>query len=263
VVDRDPEAGLPAAERVVIHLERVQLPAGLRALAYRDQSGNLVIFVSDELDAKAQRAAILEAIRASRRAGWRKTGLLPAGIGLALAVRALLGQVRHAISAQPVAWAAAATATVVGAAAAGVFIASSPHPRAPSAAGQPGTPSVTQPTGQQPREHGSHRRTGPPVAVAHVSPAPGQPATSGQPTPAPAGPSPTTQPGPRPSPSTTTTQPGPSPAPTPAPTPAPKPSPSSPPAPSPSPSPTGSPGTCIVLLGITVCLPPLLISLRV
>jgi hypothetical protein len=252
VVDRDPEAGLPAAERVVIHLERVHLPAGLRALAYRDRSGDLVIFVSDELDAKTQRAAILEAIRASRRAGWRKTGLLPVGIGLALAVRALLGQVRHAISAQPVAWAAAATATVVGAAAAGVFIASSPHPRAPSAAGQPGAPNVTQPTSQQPGGHVAHHRTGPPVAVARVSPGPGQPATSGSPTPAPTGPSPSTQPGPRPSPSSTTTQPGPAPSPTPAPTPTPKPSPS--PAPSPSPSPTGSPETCIVLLGITVCL---------
>lgn len=244
----------------MIHLERVQLPAGLRALAYRDRSGNLVIFVSDELDAKAQRAAIMEAIRASRRAGWRKAGLLPVGIGVALAVRALLGQVRHAISAQPVAWAAAATATVVGAAAAGVFIASSPHPHAPSAAGQPGAPSVTQPTSQQAGGPGPHRRTGPPVAVARVSPGPGQPATSGQPTPAPTGPSPTTQPpGPRPSP--TSTQPGPSPTPAPTPTSSPPPGPS--PSPAPSPSPTGSPETCIVLLGITVCLPSLRISLGV
>jgi hypothetical protein len=243
----------------VIHLERVQLPAGLRALAYRDRSGNLVIFVSEELDAKAQRAAIMEAIRASRRAGWRKTGLLPAGIGLTLALRALLGQARQAISAQPVAWAAAATATVVGAAAAGIFIASAPHAHAPSAAGQPGGPTATQPASQPPGGHGSHRRTGPPVAVARVSPGPGQPVTSGRPTPAPTGgPSPASSP-PGPQPSPTRTQPGPSPSPTPAPTP----TSSRPPGPSPSPSPTGSPGTCIVLLGITVCLPPVLISLNV
>jgi hypothetical protein len=258
VVVRDQEAGVPAAERVVIHLERVQLPAGLRALAYRDRAGNLVIFVSEELDAKSQRAAIMAAIRASRRAGWRKTGLLPVGIGVVLAVRALLGQARRAISARPVAWAAAATATVVGAAALGVFITSAPHPHGPSAAGQPGGPSAVQPAGQRPGGHGSHHS--PPVAVARISPAPGRPATSGQPTPAPTGSqSPTTTaPGPQPSP--TTAPPGPSPSPTPAPTPT---TTSPAPQPSPSPSPTGSPGTCIVLLGITVCVPPLLISLRV
>jgi hypothetical protein len=243
----------------MIHLERVWLPAGLRALAYRDRSGNLVIFVSEELDAKAQRAAIIEAMRASRRAGWRKTGLLPVGVGLALAVRALLGQVRHAISAQPVAWAAAATATVVGTAAAGIFIASAPHPHTPSAAGQPGAPTVTQPASQQPGGHEPHR-TGPPVAVARVSPGPGQPATSGRPTPAPTGGrTPTTSP-PGPGPSPSRTQPGPSPSPNPAPTPTSSPPPRPSPSPSPSPSPTGSPGTCIVLLGVTVCLPHLLIS---
>jgi hypothetical protein len=41
----------------VIHLERVDLPDGLRALAFRDRNGNLVIFVSAGLDAKQQRAA--------------------------------------------------------------------------------------------------------------------------------------------------------------------------------------------------------------
>ena len=36
----------------MIHLERVRLPDGLKALAYRDQTGNLVIYVSEGLDAK-------------------------------------------------------------------------------------------------------------------------------------------------------------------------------------------------------------------
>jgi hypothetical protein len=238
----------------VIHVERVGLPDGLRALAYRDRRGNLVVYVSDGLDAKGQRAAIMEAIRASRRAGWQKPGLLPVGVGVLVTVRALLGRVGHTIGVRPAAWGAAATATALGASAAGVFITSAPQPHRPLAAGRPpgpGTALPSQPSGQQPGGPAAHRRQGHPVAVASVSPGPGQPASSGKPRPAP------TPPGSPP--------PGPAPAPSPAPSPSPtstQPAPA--PSPSPAPSPTaGTPGICVVVLGIKVCLPPVSVSLKV
>ncbi|HEX4657015.1 MAG TPA: hypothetical protein VH307_06500 [Streptosporangiaceae bacterium] len=246
----------------MIHLERVRLPDGLRALAYRDRNGNLVIYVSEGLDAKAQRAAVMEAIRASRRAGWRKTGLLPVGIAMALGIRALLQRAGRTVGARPVAWGAAATATAVGATAAGIFIASAPHPHGPSAAMRPGEPSTVQPSGQQAGGRTPHPRQAHPVAVARLSPGPGQPAASGQPSPAstsPGRPSPTI-PAPGPEPSPTQPAPGPSPSPT---GPAPGPSPS--PSPAPSPSPTGGPppGICVIVLGIKVCLPHVSVSLKV
>jgi hypothetical protein len=232
----------------VIHLERVDLPDGLRALAFRDRNGNLVIFVSAGLDARQQRTAVMEAIRASRRAGWRRTGLLPVGIGLALGIRALLGRVGRMVATRPVAWGAATTATVVGASAAGIFIASAPRPHAPSAAAPPAGPSAVQPSGQQPAGRAPHRRQAHPVSVARLSPRPGQPAASGSPTPAPASPG-------GPSPTTPAPSPGPSPSPPP-PRPSPSPSPSSP-------SPSGSPpGLCVVVLGITVCLPQVSVALN-
>jgi hypothetical protein len=61
----------------VIRIERVALPAGLRAIAQRENDGILVIYVSDGLDAQRQRAAVMAAVRASRRAGWR--GAVPVG----------------------------------------------------------------------------------------------------------------------------------------------------------------------------------------
>ncbi len=233
----------------MIHVERVELPDGLRALAYRDRLGNLVVYVSDGLDAKGQRAAIMEAIRASRRAGWRKPGLLPVGVGVLVTVRALLGRVGPTIGARPAAWGAAATATALGASAAGIFITSAPQPHRSLAAGRPPGPGTAQPSGQQAGGHAPHRRQVHPVAVASVSPGPGQPASSGKPRPAPA-----------------PTPPG-SPPPAPAPSPAPSPSSTQPaptPSPSPSPSPTGgTPGICVIVLGIKVCLPPVSVSLKV
>jgi hypothetical protein len=183
----------------VIRLERVRLPDGLKALAYRDRNGNLVVYVSEVLDAKGQHAAIMAAIRASRRAGWRKTGLLPVGAALFLAMRALLGRVGRAIGARPVAWGAATTATVVGASAAGIFIASAPHPHGLSAARRPGGPSAVQPAqpAQLPGGHAPRRRQIHPVVVAHILP------PSGQPRPSPPAPAPSpapTQPTPVPAP---------------------------------------------------------------
>jgi hypothetical protein len=205
----------------VIRLERVRLPDGLRALAHRDRNGNLVIYVSDGLDAQGQRAAIMAAIRASRRAGWRKTGLLPVGAALFLAIRALLGRVVRAIGAHPAAWGAATTATVVAASAAGIFIASAPPPHGASAARRPGGPSTVQPvqpSAQPPGGHAPRRRVHP-VVVAHISPTPGQPrpapTSPGRPAPpSPPAPSPSPAPPPAPAPSPTPTEPTPAPVPT-------------------------------------------------
>jgi hypothetical protein len=76
----------------VIRVERVALPAGLRAVAQRDADGILVIYVSDQLDSQRQRAAVMEAVRASRRAGWRSA--LPVGAGITALGSARLVPVR-------------------------------------------------------------------------------------------------------------------------------------------------------------------------
>ena len=83
----------------MIRIERVALPAGLRAIAQRDTDGILVIYVSDVLDPLRQRAAVMEAVRASRRAGWR--GGVPAGVAAFGSVRLLLRRVAARIRAQP------------------------------------------------------------------------------------------------------------------------------------------------------------------
>jgi len=224
----------------VIRLERVSLPDGLRALAYRDPHGNLVIYVSAGLDASRQRAVVLAAIRATRRTGWRGA-LPPAGVALVLsAATTLLRQAGRALRFRPAAWGAAATATVVGTATAAVFVTAVPHHRAPAAGGRAQRPSAVAPAPGRPAPaHGGHRaRTG--LTGSDGAPGAEQPATTGKPRPAPAPAS-----GPLPS-----AAPSPSPSPAPA-------------QPSPSPSPTGSGGICVTLLGIGVCLPPAQVSVPV
>ena len=214
----------------MIHLERVALPQGLRAVAYRDKRGNMIIYVSETLDATRQRAAVVEAIRASRRTEWRRGGLPSAGIVLLLGIRTLLWRAAGAIKARPVAWGAAATTAVAGASAAGVFITAVPHhPSPPSASRQPG-PSAVQPiTPQgQPPGHATRR------AHARAAAAPSSSAGRGQAAAAERGrPVPTSSGG---------SSPTPAPAPSPSPT---------QPTPAPSPSPSG--GICLDVLGIRVC----------
>jgi hypothetical protein len=215
----------------VIHLERVPLPQGLRAVAYRDKRGNLVIYVSEMLDAARQRAAVVEAIRAARRNEWRRGGLPSAAIVLLLGIRTVLGRAAGALKARPVAWGTAATTAVLGASAAGVFISAVPH-HVPPQSRRP-EPSAVQPlTPQgQPPGHASHQ------AHARAASAPsrsagGQAAAAKRPQPTPtssAGASPTPTPAPSASPSPTPTQ------------------------PAPSPSPSG--GICVIVLGIRVCVP--------
>ena len=214
----------------MIHLERVALPAGLRALAYRDPGGYLVIYVSAALDPAGQRAAVLKAIRASRRTGLR-SWLPQAGIAVIVAARAALHRLAAVLRVHPAAWGAAATATVVGASAAGVLLTVPPHPRRPSASGGPAAPSTFVPL---PR-----RSPGPPAPAGHRAPA-GQAAASG------------TAGGPGQPASAGKARPVPSPTASPTPTPTPTPSPAQRLLPSP-----GSSGVCVTLLGVRACVPPL------
>ncbi len=215
----------------MIQLERVTLPEGLRALAYRDERGNLIVYVSKSLDARVQRAAVMEAIRATRRTGWR-AALPPVGVALVLAARVLMRGAASTVRVRPAAWGAAAGATVLSASAAAVFVTAVPHHGPAGPAQQPGPPPAGQnsPHGRQPAT-----RTGSdpiqPVAATGGSPGAGHAAST------------------RKSGKTTTSS---------APGSAASPAPASP-APAPSPLPTPSPTpTCIInLLGIKVCTPAL------
>jgi hypothetical protein len=144
----------------VIRIERVDLPAGLRAIAQRDRDGILVIYVAEGLDARRQRAAVMEAVRASRRAGWR--GAVPAGVAAFGAVRLLVRRVAARFRTQPVAaagWAGGAAA-VIAAGVVGVValsMAAGPHRPATAFGSRPG------------------------VSVSGSAPAGGRPDPSGQP----------------------------------------------------------------------------------
>ena len=221
----------------MIHLERVTLPPGLSALAHRDQHGNLLIYVSDVLDASRQRAAVVAAIRATRRTSWR-AALPPVGAALLVGTRTAFRRAATALQVRPVTWGAAATATVAGAATAGVMLTTPPGHHAPAAAGLPTTaPSAAAPVPQQSQPPGRPaHRSRPRLVASNGAPAPQESSTPGRSRPSPA------------------VGGGPSPAPSPAPAPAPSTS-AAPPAPAPSPSPTGGSGVCVTLLGLKVCVP--------
>jgi hypothetical protein len=236
----------------VIQLERVTLPRGLSALAHRDPDGNLVIFVSTTLDAPRQRAAVMEAIRATRRGTWR-AGLPPVGLALVLGIKTAFRRVASAVRVRPMAWGAAATATAAGVATVGALIVTAPHPqRLPTAAGpQPGPsaaaplPQASRPPPAHPGHHGrSGQGAGTHVVSSGGSPGAGQPSAPGKPAPTSGGggsaPSPTPNPQPQPSTGPTPTE----------------------PAPSPSPSPTGGSGLCVTLLGLKACLPPVTVKVK-
>ena len=209
----------------MIHLERVILPPGLRAVAYRDGRGNLVIYVSETLDAACQRTAVVEAIRAARRTRWRAA--LPSAIAVLLGIRAIAARAFGVVKLRPLAWGATATTVVLGATAAGVFVTAVPHHHAPSASGGRAQPSSVRPTtpGAQPT-HAGRQGTVEPVAT-RKSPSSGHAASTGKPSPA-----------------TSATGSGS--------TSAPSPTPAASPEPSPSPSPSL---LCVILLGENVCVP--------
>jgi hypothetical protein len=234
----------------MIRIERVILPNGLRAIARRDENGDLVIYVSNALDAGRQRTAVMEAVRASKRAGWRAG--LPLGVALLAALRLWLGRAATAIHARPAAWAASAVTVTAGVAAVGALLLAPPHSRSPAASGRPPAAASLSPPHQQ-GEPGQHRRRVQPAA-ARPARSPGLPDSltqAGQSSPMPGQPHRTAPvPG-------RTASPAPSQPPS---APVPSASPSSPPSPEPSPSPSpsptgGKPGTCVILLGVRVCVP--------
>ncbi len=53
----------------MIRIERVSMPEGLRAIAHRNRRGDLIIYVSDALEAECARAAVQQVIRAARTRG--------------------------------------------------------------------------------------------------------------------------------------------------------------------------------------------------
>jgi hypothetical protein len=244
----------------MIRIERVQLPPGLRAVARRDADGHLVVYVSAELDSRQQRAAVLEAVRASRRAGWRAA--LPLWIGVAAGLRFWLRRLQSAISTQPATFATGVGVIVAGAVVAGLLL-GTPGSHSPLASG--GLPG-SSPTGQvsqgQPSGHNGHgRRHVRPISAVppgpgsggprpgssspgpgHSSPAPGRSHTSAPSSSPPPGHSST----PSPTPSRSS-----APSPTPTPTPTIKPTPT--PTPKPSPKPSKS-KHCVIILGIKVCI---------
>jgi hypothetical protein len=226
----------------MIHIERVELPEGIRAFAHRD-NGGLVVCVSPDLSARERLAAIRQALRAAPAAGWRAPRspvLFPALLGSFGLHRAPEGRwtYRMAVASVVVLVAVLVGATVL----TGVSLHIGGNPRQDAVA--PGQPLLTGP--------------GPAPSQARDSHAPG---SSSQPTSgtSPRGSAPSS--GPAPTPAKTTTSPG-GPAPvtsgSPAPvTTTPAPQPSSNPTPQPSPSPSkqsGGSGSCVDVLGVTICL---------
>jgi hypothetical protein len=219
----------------VIRVTHVSLPTGLSALARRGPGGDLLVYVSQALTPDRQREAVRAALRAARGAGWR--GLLPApSLALLAFGAALLRRAAGALRAHAVAWGTAAT--VLAASAATVYLTLAPHHHGqPPGADRPGGPGSGLVTGAgHPPGAGraaSHAR--------HTSRSP-QPGAGGR-----------SGPAPRPVVSVTVS-PRPSTAPSPAPSTSPSPQPSSSASPSPRPK-----RHCIInLLGIRICLSPLL-----
>jgi hypothetical protein len=227
----------------MIHVKRGRLPAGARAVALRED-GRIVVYVSEELSARQRLAAIREALRAAPAAGWRPEHspvLLPA-LALCAGLRqAPEGRWSYRMMVAALAGAAllitATTLTTISVQHGGVY--------QPAAAG-PGRPPLT---GAGPATSQS--------ATGRGTSAGRQPGNGSSPA----------QPGTAPKPGKTTTTSAGGPAPqasgTPAPVPtsvstsSPSPQPSQAAAPSPSPSPahqSGGSGSCVDVLGITLCL---------
>jgi len=236
MVGGDPPPGGTAEGNLVIRLERVSMPDGLRAVARRDPHGDLIIYISDTLDAESARAAVQGVIRASRRARWR-AGLPPVGVALLVALRQVLRGGAGTLRAQRAAWATAATALAASGGVAAVFLTPAPHHHVAAA---PVRPHVRMAPGHHsPAAAGSHPAQAQPAAATPSGSSPG-PASSAPASPAP-GRSPARPPSPSPSPSSS-------------------PSPSlQPPSPSPSPSPSD---TCVPILVIRACVSAASLSAR-
>ncbi len=221
----------------MIRIRHLNLPAGLSALVRRSPDGDLEIFISDALEPLRQRAAIRVALRSTRQAGWR-AGLLPVPLVLLLAAgRSGLRAAANALRVHALASAAAATLAVASAAA---LIIALPHHHPPLIAGKlPGAGHVHAPAPagsasiSPPRSHAARRApsTGhlqpavTPAAVPSAAASPGRMPTIAAPS---ASPLPTISGGTSSSPARAA-----SPAP---------------------PKPTTGGTTCLVLLGLRICL---------
>src|ERR1700728_2568756 len=226
----------------MIRIKRGRLPAGAQAVAMRE-NGRIVVHVSENLSGRQRLAAVREALRVAPAAGWRPSRspvLLPA-----LALSAGLRQVPEGRWSYRIAVAAVAGAalliTATSLATISVDHGGVHQPPAAGAGRSPLTgagPMTSQSaTG---RDHGQGSDPG------------GQPGTAPKP-----GKTTTTSSGGGASPPAPQASGSPAPVSTSAPTSGTSPQPSQAPSPSPSPTPakqSGGSGSCVVVLGITVCL---------
>jgi hypothetical protein len=216
-------------------IERTALPDGLRAVLHWGQNRRRIIYVSATLDAKGQRAAVIAALRASHHARWWTRLVVPLAMLLA-GIRVRLGHVPPRSMAR-LAWAVAAVGVAVvvwafvaaaplhdGASATRVPMSAAARPQPPlGEQDAPGTPGGRHP-GQSPWD--------PTSALSASRPSHQHPPAARSP-----GSTPSTSPSSVP------------------PTSSPPSSSSPPPTPPPSssPPPTPRPGTCVVILGVRVC----------
>jgi hypothetical protein len=228
----------------MIRIDHLALPPGLDAIARRTGRGELYVVISDALDPGRQRAAVRAAVRAARRHAW-EFGMLPLPLAAAPALRGAVRQAIHFLRAHgAVSAVAGSLAAGSVAATAAVFIVAAP-PHGNPAALTPNAPGYTQSSGG----HSRH----PAAGTRHGTSAPGQHGgTSGRVITVATPKNPKPRPRPEPNPSASSTSP---------------PVKSSPPttstgttSPSPTPSPTstspssGGKGTCVIILGVEVCL---------
>jgi hypothetical protein len=230
----------------MIHIETVELPEGIRAIAHRDD-GAVVVCVSPDLSARERLTAIRQALRAAPAAGWRAPRspiLFPALLGSAGLKRAPEGRwtYRTAVAAVVVLVALLVSATVL----TGVSVHIGGKPQQDAAA--PGQPLLTGPGPAPSQARDSHAPGSSRQPAAGTTPGGSAPGTVPKP-----GKTTTTSSGGGPAPAASG-----SPSPGPAPT-TPAPQPSTNPAPTPSPSPTkqsggsGGSGSCVDVLGVTLC----------
>jgi hypothetical protein len=229
----------------MIHVERGRLPAGAQAVALR-QDGRIVVYVSRDLSARKRAAAIREALRAAPAAGWRPARspvLLPA-----LAMSAGLRRVPESRWGYRTAAVAVAGAALL-ITAASVSTVSVDHggvrqPAAAVGAGQPplagAGPATSQSATGTARAGGRQPGNGSSPAQPGAAPRPGKTTTTSA-----GGPAPQATGTPAPVPTSTS-----SPWPQPSQAPSPSPSPSSSPSPA---QQSGGSGSCVDVLGVTVC----------
>jgi hypothetical protein len=233
---------------VLIRVYHVTLPTGLDVVAHRVASGELYIVVSDQLAPGEQRAAVRSAIRAARRQAW-DFGFLPLPLAAGLAAHTAVRHVSAAVRAHGAIAAITGAATAAaGAVAAAVLVTAAPavHP-------QHGAIGPPPPGYSQSATPGSHPvpGSGPGRSAPGAS---GQPPGSTQRVITVATPRTAPQPSPQPKPSASTSQPGPAPTTTSPVTTSPTPQPTTTSPSSSPPSKSGGPKTCVIVLGITVCL---------